>query len=64
MTIAIPEFIELLDLQPGDGLRDFLLETHLSQIKTLVRHQHPGGLWHTLINDPKSYLEASAAARF
>ena len=37
VTIAIPEFIELLDLPPGDGLREFLLETHLQQIRTLVK---------------------------
>jgi unsaturated rhamnogalacturonyl hydrolase len=64
VTIAIPEFIELLDLQPGDGLREFLLETHVQQIRTLMKYQDAGGLWHTLINDPKSYLEASAAAGF
>ncbi len=45
-------------------LREFLLETHLQQIRTLVRHQDQGGLWHTLIDDPKSYLEASATAGF
>jgi unsaturated rhamnogalacturonyl hydrolase len=64
VTIAIPEFIELLDLPPGDALREFLLETHLQQIRTLVKHQDKGGLWHTLIDDPNSYLEASAAAGF
>ncbi len=64
VTIAIPEFIELLELPPGDGLREFLLETHLQQIRTLVRHQDDGGLWHTLIDDPASYLEASATAGF
>jgi unsaturated rhamnogalacturonyl hydrolase len=64
VTIAIPEFIELLDLPRGDGLREFLLETHLQQIRALVKHQDAGGLWHTLINDPKSYLEASATAGF
>ena len=64
VTIAIPEFIELLGLQPGDGLREFLLETHVAQIKALVRHQDASGLWHTLIDDPASYLEASATAGF
>jgi unsaturated rhamnogalacturonyl hydrolase len=64
VTIAIPEFIELLDLPPGDGLRGFLLATHLQQIRTLVKHQHASGLWHTLIDDPGSYLEASATAGF
>ena len=59
-----PEFIELLDLPPGDALREFLLETHLQQIRTLLRHQDKGGFWHTLIDDPKSYLETSATAGF
>jgi unsaturated rhamnogalacturonyl hydrolase len=64
VTIAIPEFIELLDLEPGDALREFLLETHRQQIRALVRRQHESGLWHTLIDDPTSYLEASATAGF
>ena len=59
MTVA-----SALDLQPGDSLREFLLETHLQQIRTLVKHQDKGGLWHTLIDDPGSYLEASATAGF
>jgi unsaturated rhamnogalacturonyl hydrolase len=64
VTIAIPEIIEMLDLPPGEHLREFLLETHLRQIRTLARHQHASGLWHTLIDDPGSYLEASATAGF
>jgi unsaturated rhamnogalacturonyl hydrolase len=64
VTIAIPEFIELLDLQPGDAVREFLLETHLQQIRALRRLQDASGLWHTLLDDPQSYLEASATAGF
>jgi unsaturated rhamnogalacturonyl hydrolase len=64
VTIAIPEFIELLDLKPGDALREFLLETHLAQINALTKYQDASGLWHTLIDDPSSYLEASATAGF
>lgn len=64
VTIAIPEFIELLDLAPGDALREFLLESHLAQIRALAQHQDASGLWHTLIDDPGSYLEASATAGF
>jgi unsaturated rhamnogalacturonyl hydrolase len=64
VTIAIPEFIELLELQPGDALREFLLETHLQQMRALQKFQDASGLWHTLIDDPKSYLEASATAGF
>ena len=64
VTIAIPEFIEMLDLQPGDALREFLLATLEAQVRTLARHQDASGLWHTLIDDPSSYLEASATAGF
>ena len=64
VTIAIPEFIELLDLPADDGLRMFLLETLEAQVKALVKTQHKDGLWHTLLDDPDSYLEASAAAGF
>lgn len=64
VTIAIPEFIELLDLPPEDALRQFLVATLEAQVKALARHQDAGGLWHTLIPDPTSYLEASATAGF
>lgn len=64
VTIAIPEFIELLDLAPDDGLRLFLIDTLEAQVKALQTLQHKDGLWHTLLNDSNSYLEASAAAGF
>jgi len=64
VTMAIPEIIELLDLKEDDGFRLFLIETLESQVKALVECQDAGGLWHTLLNDPDSYLEASAAAGF
>jgi unsaturated rhamnogalacturonyl hydrolase len=64
VTMAIPEFIELLDLPPGDALREFLLETLRQQIRALQRLQDASGLWHTLLDDPDSYLEASATAGF
>jgi unsaturated rhamnogalacturonyl hydrolase len=64
VTIAIPEFIELLDLAPEDPLRIFLIATLDAQVAALARHQDASGLWHTLIPDPTSYLEASATAGF
>ncbi|MFY8095140.1 MAG: glycoside hydrolase family 88/105 protein [Niveispirillum sp.] len=64
VTIAIPEFIELLDLKPGDPLRSFLIDTLENQIKALAKYQTEDGRWHTLIDDPTSYLESSAAAGF
>ena len=64
VTIAIPEFIEMLDLPPGDALRAFLVDTLAAQVETLARRQDDSGLWHTLLVDPTSYLEASATAGF
>jgi unsaturated rhamnogalacturonyl hydrolase len=64
VTIAIPEIIEMLDLAEGDAFRTFLIDTLAAQVKTLAEHQDESGLWHTLIVDPTSYLEASATAGF
>jgi unsaturated rhamnogalacturonyl hydrolase len=64
VTIAIPEFIELLDLPPADPMRQFLIATLEAQVQALARYQDKSGLWHTLIPDPTSYLEASATAGF
>lgn len=65
ITIVIPEFIELLNLQPGDHLREFLIDTFKSQVSALAKFQDKEtGLWHTLLDDKTSYLEASATAGF
>lgn len=64
ITIAIPEFIELLDLKEGDFLRRHLVSLLTRQAASLKQHQDASGLWHTLIDDSESYLEASATAGF
>ncbi|WP_088105496.1 glycoside hydrolase family 88/105 protein [Halalkalibacter urbisdiaboli] len=64
ITIAIPEIIEILDLKKGDFFREFLIDTLNRQVEALAKHQDESGLWHTLIDDKSSYLEASATAGF
>ncbi|MFV0557185.1 MAG: glycoside hydrolase family 105 protein [Enterococcus sp.] len=64
LTIAIPEIIEILELKKGDALRELLLSTLEAQVKALAKHQSASGLWHTLIDDPTSYVESSATAGF
>ena len=64
ITIATPEFIELLDLRDGDPLRRHLLSLLGRQAQALADTQDASGLWHTLLDDPGSYLEASATAGF
>lgn len=63
-TIAIPEIIELLNLQKGECLYDFFVGTLERQIQALEKYQDETGLWHTLVDDQGSYLEASASAGF
>ncbi|SDM16841.1 unsaturated rhamnogalacturonyl hydrolase [Franzmannia pantelleriensis] len=64
ITVAIPEFLELLDLPQHDALRRYLLQVLNAQVELLARTQAESGLWHTLLDDPTSYLEASATAGF
>lgn len=64
ITIAIPEIIDILDLQPGEALREFLIETLSCQVESLAHLQDASGLWHTLLDDASSYCEASATAGF
>ena len=54
----------MLDLAEGDAFRTFLIDTLAAQVKTLAEHKDESGLWHTLIVDPTSYLEAAATAGF
>lgn len=63
-TIAIPDFLELLDPPQGCPVRRFLLELLDAQASALAACQDETGLWHTLLDDPTSYLESSATAGF
>lgn len=62
ITIAIPEFIELVDPQGAD--RRFLIETYKRQVEALAEFQDASGMWHTLVDDKDSYVESSATCGF
>lgn len=67
LTIAIPEFLELLGLAENDEFRILLSNTLDAQCDALKNHQDASGLWSTLLDKPVeegSYLEASATAGF
>jgi len=67
LTIAIPDFIELLNLPPNDGVRLYLVNVLEAQCSALRSHQTPDGMWRTLLDVSEqegSYLEASATAGF
>jgi unsaturated rhamnogalacturonyl hydrolase len=67
LTIAIPDFIEVLDLKEKDPLRLFLIHILEAQCVALVKLQGENGMWRTLLDvsiAEGSYEEASATAGF
>lgn len=67
ITIAIPDFLELLDLPEHDGFRIYLISILEAQCTALGQMQDPSGLWRTLLDIPESegsYVESSATAGF
>ncbi|SQC71321.1 Rhamnogalacturonides degradation protein RhiN [Klebsiella pneumoniae] len=64
LTMVIPDFLELVDLPEGNAVRRYLITVLDAPIAALAECQDDSGLWHTLLDDPHSYLEASATAGF
>jgi unsaturated rhamnogalacturonyl hydrolase len=62
LTMVIPDFLELVDLPADDPVRRHLTQVLDAQVAALEQLQDESGLWHTLLDDPESYLEASATA--
>lgn len=60
-TAGVPDYLELCEV-PG-GVRAFLLSALRRQADALLPLQTADGMWHTLLDEPKtSYPEASATA--
>lgn len=64
VTIVIPDFLEMMNWPEHHATRRFLQQVLETQVKALRECQHSSGLWHTLLDDPHSYPEASATAGF
>ena len=62
VTIAIPEFLQMVDCDPA--VREKLTAILEKQVQSLVRFQNESGMWHTLVDDPTSYVESSATCGF
>src|SRR5690606_28215464 len=57
--------LDVIELGRLDGaVRDELLDTLKRQVDRLLACQASSGAWHTLLDDPSSYLETSATAGF
>lgn len=62
-TVVIMELIQDVDIDPA--LKRYFLNVWRKQVEALKHYSDPTcGLWHTVINDPDSYLEISASAGF
>ena len=62
ITIAIPEFLSMADCSPT--VKRALTEILQNQVDSLEKYQEENGMWHTLIDDADSYVEASATCGF
>lgn len=62
ITAGIPDFLEITGRK--DGAAQFLVETLAAQVRKLAELQEADGMWHTLLDDPGSYVETSATAGF
>lgn len=62
ITMAIPEFLSIS--RCSGAVRRILTGALEAQIESLCKHQDESGMWHTLIDDEDSYLEASATCGF
>ena len=62
ITIAIPEFLGMVDCAPA--VRRMLTELLRAQVESLVKYQDESGMWHTVIDDSDSYVETSASCGF
>lgn len=62
VTIAIPEFLQMVECD--EAVEEQLAYVLQRQVATLLQYQNENGMWHTLIDDPTSYVESSATCGF
>jgi len=65
VTMAIPEFLAMYEGYECDcETKKLLTDTLNRQVESLKKYQAPSGMWHTLIDDETSYVEASGTCGF
>ncbi len=64
-TVGILEFLDILGDKASPALRNYFHTIYRRQSAALLRYQDSAShLWHTVIDDPSSYLETSAGCAF
>ena len=64
LTVAIPDYIDILGDKLDAPVKSILLSSLARQIEALKKYQDECGGWHTLVNEPESYVEMSATSGF
>ena len=62
ITMAIPELLDMIEVP--ESVCRILTQALISQADALLAVQEESGMWHTLLDDPSSYVEASATCGF
>lgn len=62
-TSSVVDYLDIVG-EVDMGVKWFLLDTLHAQVKALEQYQDQNGMWHTLITDKESCVEASATAGF
>lgn len=63
LTMGIPLFIDYMGDSLSAGVHHYLIGIYKNQVDRLLTLQdEQTGLWHTLLDDPDSYLETSGSA--
>lgn len=61
-TFGLLEFLDIASETLETGLKSFFVDTYKAQVDALCELQSENGLWHTVLDDPTSYLEVSGSA--
>lgn len=61
-TAGLVDYLDMVSLP--EGVKMFLISALERQVRKLAELQSEEGLWHTLLDDPSSYLETSASSAF
>lgn len=61
-TAASMDFIQTMGEHLDGAIKEILIDTFKAQVDRLRELQDSGGLWHTVLDDPDSYVETSGSA--
>ena len=61
-TAGLVDYLDMVTLP--DGVAQFLITSLERQVLALSKLQAEDGMWHTVLNDPSSYVETSATCGF